>query len=366
MDFSLKGLFKSFESFGKKEQSVLGVDIGSSSIKIVQLKKEKERAILETYGEIATGPYADLKIGQAAKLSEDAVVTALKDVLKEANAKAKTAAVAIPLKSSFVITVSLPFSPDKDIAEVIQMEARRYVPVPISEAELDWWVIPEGLEKNVPAEEKRKFTRVLLVAIHKDIINLYKSIISKANLKARAYEIESFSMVRSCLGKESSPVAILDFGASTTKLAVVDYGIIKSSYSINHGSQDLTLALSRSLNIDFNRAEEMKREIGLSDLPENKEVVAVLEPILDYVFTEANRFVKDFHQKYHHSIGKIILTGGGSLLKGLIDFTVKRFTIEVELADPFAKVEYPAFLANSLRGVGMNFSVAIGLALREL
>jgi type IV pilus assembly protein PilM len=366
MDFSLKGLFKSFESLGKKEQSVLGIDIGSSSIKIVQLKKEKERAILETYGEIATGPYADLKIGQAAKLSEDAVVTALKDVLKEANAKAKTAAVAIPLKSSFVITVNLPFSPDKDIAEVIQMEARRYVPVPISEAELDWWVIPEGLEKNVPAEGKRKFTRVLLVAIHKDIISLYKSIISKANLKARAYEIESFSMVRSCLGKESSPVAILDFGASTTKLAVVDYGIIKSSYSINHGSQDLTLALSRSLNIDFNRAEEMKREIGLSDLPENKEVMAVLEPILDYVFTEANRFVKDFHQKYHHSIGKIILTGGGSLLKGLIDFTVKRFTIEVELADPFAKVEYPAFLANSLKGVGMNFSVAIGLALREL
>lgn len=366
MDFSLKGLFKSFQSLGKKEQSVLGVDIGSSSIKIVQLKKEKERAILETYGEIATGPYADLKVGQTAKLSEDAVVTALKDVLKEANAKAKTAVVAIPLKSSFVITVSLPFSPDKDIAEVIQMEARRYVPVPISEAELDWWVIPEGLEKNVPAEEKRKFTRVLLVAIHKDIINLYKSIISKANLKARAYEIESFSMVRSCLGKESSPVAILDFGASTTKLAVVDYGIIRSSYSINHGSQDLTLALSRSLNIDFSRAEEMKREIGLSDLPENKEVVAVLEPILDYVFTEANRFVKDFHQKYHHSIGKIILTGGGSLLKGLIDFTVKRFTIEVELADPFAKVEYPAFLANSLKGVGMNFSIAIGLALREL
>lgn len=366
MDFSLKGLFKGLQALGKKEQSVLGVDIGSSSIKIVQLRKEKERAILETYGEIATGPFANLKVGQTAKLSEDAVVTALKDVLKEANAKAKTAVVAIPLKSSFVITVSLPFSPDKDIAEVIQMEARRYVPVPISEAELDWWVIPEGLEKNVSAGEKRKFTRVLLVAIHKDIINLYKNIISKANLKARAYEIESFSMVRSCLGKESSPVAILDFGASTTKLAVVDYGIIRSSYSINHGSQDLTLALSRSLNIDFSRAEEMKREIGLSDLPENKEVVAVLEPILDYVFTEANRFVKDFHQKYHHSIGKIILTGGGSLLKGLIDFTVKRFTIEVELADPFAKVEYPAFLANSLKGVGMNFSIAIGLALREL
>lgn len=366
MDFNLKGLFRGLELPWQKEQSVLGVDIGTSSIKIIQLKKEKEKAILETYGEIATGPYANLKVGQVSKLSEDAIAEALKDVLKEANAKARTASVAIPLKSSFVTIVNLPFSLDKDISEIIQIEARRYIPVPISEVEIDWWMLPEGLEKNIDEDEKRKFTRVLLVAIHKDIINIYKDIISKVNLKAKAYEIESFSMIRSCLGRESSPVAVVDFGASTTKLAVVDYGVMRASYSINHGSQDLTLALSRSLNIDFGRAEEMKREIGLSDLPEHKDVIAVIEPVLDYVFSEANRFVKDFQKKYHRSVGKIILTGGGSLLKGLLDFTVKRFTLEVELADPFAKVEYPLFLSKALKGIGANFSIAIGLALREL
>lgn len=367
MDVNLRGLQKFFQLLRRGERGILGIDIGTSSIKVVQLRKEKERAVLETYGEIALGPYANLSVGQAVKLPEDTIVEALKDVLKEANVKAKTAGVAIPLKSSFVTIIQLPFSVDKDISEIIQTEARRYIPVPISEVVLDWWVIPREIEEKDPSDgKKRKFTQVLLVAIHKDTINIYKNIISKAGLKASAYEIEAFSMTRSSLGKESSAVVVLDFGASTTKLAVVDYGIMMSSYTINHGSQNVTLALSRSLNIDFDRAEEMKREIGLSDLPEYREVVTVIEPMLDFVFSEANRFIKDYQKKYQRSIGKVVLTGGGSLLKGLVDFAVKRFTIEVELADPFLKIEYPVFLSNTLKKVGVSFSVALGLALREL
>jgi len=352
-------LFKNIQAPWGKEAGVLGVDIGTSSIKVVQLRKEKERAILQTYGELAIGPYTKLKIGQATKVSEGAIIEALKDILKEANAKAKTAVVSIPLASSFITVVNLPsISIEDDISGVIKMEARRYIPVPLSEVALDWWVIPNDKEK--------KIIQVLLVAIHKDTINIYKNIISKAGLKAKMYEIECFSMIRSCLGREISPVAILDFGASTTKLVIVDYGIMKATHSISHGSQELTLALSRSLNIDFSRAEEMKREIGLSDLPEHKEVVSTLEPVLEYIFAEADRFIKDFQKKNNRSVGKLILSGGGSLLKGLIDFSVKKFTIEVELADPFVKVEYPIFLSNAIKGVGVNFSIATGLALREL
>jgi len=366
MEFSLRGLLKIFESLKKSENSILGIDIGTSAIKVVQLRKEKERAILETYGEIATGPYANLKVGQAARLSEELVVMALKDVLKEANVKAKTACVAVPLKSSFVIIINLPFSPEKNLSEIIKLEARRYIPVPISEVILDWWILPQAMEKDIAKEGRKEMAQVLLVAIHKDTVNIYKDIIAKVNLKVNAYEIESFSMIRACLSRETSPVAVLDIGASTTKLAIVDFGVLKGSYSINYGSQDLTLALSRSLNIDFSRAEEMKREIGLSDLPENKEVVAVLEPVLDYSFSEAGKFIKEFQKKNQRTIGKVILTGGGSLLKGLVDFAVKKFSLEVELADPFAKVEHPVFLSKALKEVGVNFSTAIGLALREL
>ena len=363
MEFS--EFFKNIKASLGKETNILGIDIGTSSVKIVQLKKEKERAILQTYGELAIGPYAKLKIGQAAKVSEDAIVEALKDILKEANAKAKTAVVSIPLASSFITVVNLPLSLEADMSEIIKIEARRYIPIPLSEVALDWWILPD-VEKSASGNKERKFNQVLLAAIHRDTINVYKNIISRAGLDAKMYEIECFSMIRSCLGRETSPVAILDFGASTTKLAIVDYGIMKATHSISHGSQELTLALSRSLNIDFSRAEEMKREIGLSDLPEHKEVVSTLEPVLEYIFTEADRFIKDFQKKSNRSVGKLILSGGGSLLKGLIDFSIKKFTIEVELADPFSKVEYPVFLSNAVKGVGVNFSIATGLALREL
>ncbi len=366
MDLSFGQLTKSLGSFFKKQDGVLGLDIGTSFIKAVQLRKEKERAILETYGEIAIGPYANLQIGQAAKITQEAAVGAINDVLKEANAKAKKAAVAIPLSSTFITTIDLPLSEESvDISEIVQVEARRHIPVPISEVSLDWWVIPGDFGK-AREDEKKKTTQVLLVAIHKDVLGVYKDIVSAAGLEAEIYEIESFSSIRSCLGKESSATAILDFGASSTKMTIVDYGIIRVSYSINQGSQNLTLALSRSLGIDFSRAEEMKREVGLSDLPEHKEIVKVLEPVLDYIFSEVNRFIGDFQRKSGRSVGKIILAGGGALLKGLIDFSVRRTTIEVGIADPFAKVEYPAFLSKVLKETGASFSTAVGLALRGL
>jgi len=120
------------------------------------------------------------------------------------------------------------------------------------------------------------------------------------------------------------------------------------------------------LGVDFAKAEDMKREIGLSDLPEHQDIVAVMEPILDYIFHEAAVFLKDFQNKYGRSASKVIFSGGGSLLKGLAGYGVKKLTIEVEYANPFGKTEHPAFLSGVLKGIGPDFSVATGLALGEL
>lgn len=377
MDLSLKlnndflskllGNLKSF-SFANQKQSFLGVDIGSSSIKIVQLRKEKERAILETYGEVATGPYAKMRVGQNVRLQPEAAAEAIKDLLKESNAKAKTARIAIPLRSSFVKVISLPFASDKNMSEIITMEARRHIPVPVSEVTLDWLVIPKISDKDGenPVQNRKETTEVLIVAIHNDVISEYKTIMGKAGLEASAYEIESFSMIRSAIGRGSSTIAVIDFGAATTKLAIVDYGVMRGSHLISKGSQDITLALSQSLGVDFSKAEEIKREIGLSELPEHKEISEVMEPMLDYIFHEASSFIKEFQAKHGRTVSKVVFTGGGSLLKGISNFGIKRLTLEVEYADSFSKLEHPAFLSQALRSAGMNFSVAIGLAMGEM
>ena len=129
--------------FAKKEKSVLGVDIGSSSLKVVQLRKEHGQAVLETYGELALGPYGGSEVGQATNLSAEQVTETLKDLLREAKVTTKTCGVSIPFARSLLALVTLPYR--KDPAEqktVIELEARKFIPVPISEVQLDWFVVP--------------------------------------------------------------------------------------------------------------------------------------------------------------------------------------------------------------------------------
>ena len=142
-----KILFFSFLGLSKKEGSVLGVDIGSSSIKVVQLRRGRGTAILETYGELSLGPYAELDIGQATRLPAEKLATALTDLLREANTSTTDAALSIPFSDSLTSLIDMPDLPDKELAKMIPIEARKYIPVPIGEVTLDWFVIPEGEKK---------------------------------------------------------------------------------------------------------------------------------------------------------------------------------------------------------------------------
>jgi type IV pilus assembly protein PilM len=361
---------KKFGFFTPSAQSIVGIDVGTSSIKIVQLKKEKERAILETYGALAVGPYVGLKVGQAALLSEEKAVEMVRDLFKESGAKAKNVAVSISLRNTFITTIELPAASKDNLDNIVSLEARKYIPLPISEVTLDWWIIPQALEPEEESTDsspaKRDIIEVLLVAIYKDAIENYKKLMAKSDLNIQLFEIEIFSAIRSCIGRDVSPVLLMDLGASVTKMAIVDYGVVRLVHTFDRGSQDLTLALSNSLGVDFGRAEEMKQEIGFSPRPEHKEIVSVMEPIAQYIFSEASQFAADYRRKYNRSVGRVILTGGGALIKGLVDVAVKSFGIEVVLGNPFSKVEYPAFLQTVLKQAGPTFSTALGIALRGL
>lgn len=377
----LKRIFSlgKFDFFGKKDESFLGIDIGGSSIKIVQLKKKNEEAVLETYGELSVGPYAGVETGQASHLVEDKAIEMLKDLIKEAGAKARKAAVVVPLRSSFVTVIRLPVPPDGNLDEAISFEARRYIPVPMSEVIFDWWVLPKefddeesataaGEEAKSPTGQKigQPGSEVLIAAIHKDIIEKHKKVVASAGLEAVLFEIEIFSGVRSVLGNEIAPVLVIDLGASTTKMIVVDHGIARFAYSLDRGAQDITIALAHSLNVNFSRAEEMKRETGFSSRPEHKETSAVIEPLLDLIFMEAGRTIADYRRRRNRAVDRVILTGGGALLKGIVDFAVNKIGLETVSADPFSKVEHPSFLNPVLKEAGPSFSNALGLALRGL
>lgn len=356
--------------FRKRETSVIGVDFGSSSLKLVQLRKEKEQAVLETYGELAAGPYGGGEVGKSVRLVSEKVTQMLSDLLKEANVTARRAVVSVPLRSSFVTQISLPLMSEAQLKEAIGFEARRYIPVPVGEVVLDWWVLPQGLsgegEKEEGLAKERKFMEVLLVAIHREVLEKYKSIFEKTGIEITSFEIEVFSQVRAALFREVSPVLLVDFGSSATRFSVVDYGIVRISHSLDKGSQDLTQALSRSLGIDFERAEKLKRDTGLSPRPEHQEIRGVLEPVLDHIFSEGQRVAEEYRRRSEHSLRRLWLCGGASNLKGLVDFTINKFGVEARLAHPFSRVDYPAFLEPVLKELGPVFTTSLGLALREL
>lgn len=362
---------------GKKNDTFLGVDIGSSSIKVVQLSKQKGVVSLDTFGEIALGPYAQKEIGQAVKLEPPRLAEALNDLLKESQADSKVAGLSIPLKSSLVFNMKMPKTDEKQLDEMVRLEARRYIPVPISEVSLDWSIIPDDEHEEEEDEtsvtdlatpgkkqDLREFVNILVVAIHKETLDQYKEVATIAGLELEFLEIETFSTIRSVVDRDKEAMVILDIGASVTKLLIVEYGIIQKSHIIGVGSQNMlqTLETQRKLSM-VKQDPHIGQNVALQEAMSQSNTTPV---DLDRILTETKKVVLEYQKEHKRNIEQVVMTGGGSVLSGILPHISKSLESEVVLAHPFEKTKTPAFLDNTLRDAGPEFAVAIGLALRGL
>lgn len=368
--FDLKSIFG---SLGKTEDgSVLGLDIGSSAIKLVQLKRQKGQAVLETYGEISLAPYNSQEIGKATNLPIDKIVVALKDLMTASNVTARQAVMSMPISSSFISFITLPNVDDAKLKDIIPFEAKRQIHIPFSSEEMtiDYWIVPK--EENVvsefqTAEEMNKAQtskEALVVLVNNEFSAKNKEIANQAGLQLGFSEIEIFSNMHSVIEQSISPQMVIDFGASITKIFIVDRGMLRVSHMINRGSQEISLAISHSLGIPFDTAESLKREKGIETDERGLDKIGLT--ILEYIFSEARRSILEYQKKTNKNVGKIYITGGGANLKGLIRLMEENFQLPVEIAAPFAKIKYPEFLEDVLKTVGPEFSVAVGLAIRKM
>jgi len=356
------------------EGSVIGIDIGSASIKVVQLKRKMGKAVLETYGAIALGPYASQDIGQVTNLTPEVISEALKDVIREASVSTDSAGISIPSSASLVFIVEIPPSvAEKDFPNIVPTEARKFIPLPISEVTLDWSPIPkkESVFEGTPdgdgmTADQKSNSEVLVAAIHNDALTRYKAVADQAKIKTNFFEIEIFSSIRSTFNRELSSVLLIDFGALKTKLSIIEHGVVRIPHVINRGSHDISAGLASALNISFKDAEEMKKKFGLVGNPDDKNFAEIVKLQIDYIFAETATVILNYEKRYNKTISKVILTGGGALLRGLRENAQVNFRCEVVYGNPFSKTEAPAFLAPTLEATGPEFAVAVGLALREL
>lgn len=423
-------------------ESVIGVDIGSAYLKVVQLRRKAGKAVLETYGALALGPYGGTEIGRATHLPPHVLAEALRDLMREAHVTTRNGAFAIPFSSSLVTTITVPALPEKELAIAVPIEARRYVPVPISEVNLDWWIVPEEPSRTFfSGEEKVRLDRpeqssvagtaprieqwsreergergetphqsaaadgtpvaersspqgaagqasetrekgetgdsaealapsntqkILIAAIHNEAVTRFETIAKGAGIAASFFEVELFSAMRALFPEDLNAHAVLDMGAGESKLYIIDRGLLRLSHSINRGAQDLTLALSRNLGVSVGEAEKLKRRVGLNERVAGGSVAQTVRGLLDAVFAETNQALKSFARRYGGGVSDLILAGGGANLPGLLSFAKTASALPATLADPFSRVEAPAFLDAVLKAVGPEFSVALGVAFRKL
>lgn len=355
-------------------QSFLGIDIGTSSIKVVEISRLGGRLKLENYGALKAPSFYKKPFRTFEKstllLSTKDIAKAISAILQEAKIKSKKVIFSIPDFSSFFTWFTLPSMSRQEVPTAVRYEARQHIPLPLSEVVLDWQIIEDGLS----GQKKSSTMKILLVAVPNEIINQYKRIAELCQLEIYAVEAEVFALSRSTAKNASKVIAVIDIGAQSTTISIIDNKILKRSHSFDTSGNEMTAIISKSLSIDYARAEELKKKYGLnpipqflkSDVPYGQDLREVLTPLIDVIAVETEKILRDFYPSQTEKVSKFILAGSSALLPGLTDYFSKRLDTLAEIAEPFADIFYPPILEQTLRALGPSFAIAIGAALRGL
>lgn len=347
-------------------KSFLGVDLGATSIKIVELKEEAGRARLLTYG------YTEQSIGYPEKEfteTPERAIDLIKKICVKARTVSKQAVAALPSASVFSSVINIPAAPGKDLAEAVRWEAKKIIPLPLEEMILDWKVLtPETAAGVTPPVAPQKTTRVLLTAAAKNLVKKYLDIFKGAGLNLVSLETETFALVRALVGVDKSTVIVVDMGAASTAISIIENGVPFLNRSLNVGGINITKEIAASLGIDFNQAEQMKYDAGMSP-GAGGGVSKIVERALSMLLNEI-KYCANIYQNQEggteKKIEKVILTGGGALLPNFVEYLSGALNMRVYAGNPWARIIYPEELRPILDQVGPKFSVAIGLAMREL
>ncbi|MCX6784435.1 MAG: pilus assembly protein PilM [Candidatus Komeilibacteria bacterium] len=310
------------------EHSYLGVDIGTSGVKVVQLRNNGGQANLETYG------YVDMSVDLSRTTSPEIkakVVSALTKIQQTARLTSHKAVAALPTFSVFNSIINLPAMNLKDVPQAVKWEAKKYVPLPLEEMILDWKILETksqllqlegastkssffGKSKEVSTAAKPAAPNnlnVLVTAAPKNLVNRYIEVFKAAHLELLSLETEAFALARSLLGGEKNAVLIVDIGSLNTDLCVIEKGVFILNRSLDIGGSAITQAIAQSLNI-------------------------TVDP------------------------------GGSAFLPNLVNYLNELFNIPVIIGNPWHKVAYQEELKFVLEEIGSRFAVSIGLALRDI
>lgn len=347
------GLFSSSD-----DNKFLGIDIGDSSLKMVELVKKGKKIILSNYGfsesltstKFTTMDDIDYLAKAILKVKNDLGITSTKAV------------VSLPTFAVFSSVINLYNVNKKTIADQVNEEAKKVIPLPLEEMVLDWKVIP------AKSSDDLSNTKVFLTGSPKKLIKKYINIFNIAKVNLASLETETFSLIRSLVGNDKSTVMIIELGANSTDFCIVKESIPFLNRSINISGATITRAISQNLGMDWERAEQFKFDLGMEAIGGEKstEIPEVIMNAVGPIVNEVRYMLELFENSNNEKIEKIILSGGGSLLVNLSNYLENLLNIRVIVGNPWFRVTCPEEIRPVLDEIGPKMSVAIGLALRGL
>ncbi len=338
----------------------IGLDLGSSYIKTVKLRESRGTYELELFD---IHPLPPELIVDGSIIDSLRLVDSLKEMVKKTGLKAKDTIISISGHSSAIIKrISLPEMSEEELSESIKFEAEQYVPFDIEDVNLDFQIIG-------PKEEPGQMD-VILVAVKKDIINEYISVVKESGLNPVIVDIDSFALENMYgINYQIEPgknVALLNVGASTINMSILKGGISVFTRDSSLGSNLHTEALRREFNITYENAERLKRGESIENVfPEDAS--SVIEAASEEIISEIIRSF-DYYTSttVHEDISEVLLSGGCALMKNFAVLISEKSGIETRLAEPFRNVKIPKrFDKTYVEEMAPMMAVAVGLALRK-
>ena len=342
----------------------LGVDIGTTSIKIAEISMGKIRPKLQNYGILESYGHLerlnDAIQTNSLKLAEKETAELLKSILAKLKLKTNYASVSVPSFSAFITLIELPKMSDADTAKTVSFQLNQYIPLPASEVATEWFKVGEKSdEKGFDKQE------ILITSIPNGQIKRYQNVFNLAGLKLKSLEIESLSLIRAIVGSDPTPTLLVDIGARSTNMAVSERGFLKHNRQTDFSGGSLTQAIANGLDINARRAEELKKQKGLLGGRGDYELSTLIFPFLDVIINEADRVRENYDKNNKHKIERVILAGGGANLLGLDKYFEKQINLPTVVGNPFSKIDYPPAIDPFVKDLGPALSVAIGLGLRK-
>ncbi|MDJ0761983.1 MAG: type IV pilus assembly protein PilM [Myxococcota bacterium] len=343
-------------------KNLVGVDIGTSSVKVIQIRQSSKGIHLMKYG---VEPLPPQSIVDGHVMNGSAVVDALNRVFKDLHIVQRDVALSISGHSVIIKKLNLPLMKREELEEQIQWEAEQHIPYEISEVEIDYNILWQNTEAGQ--------MDVLLVAAKKEEIQDLVEVVRQAKLKPMVVDIDAFAMQNvyelNYGFNEAETIALLNVGASLTTMNILNGAVSQFTRDITNGGASITEEIQKQLQVSFEEAEAYKAGGGLNSqevVPQ--EVDEIISNVVDALAAEIQRSL-DFYMATtsHGEIGRILITGGTSKIPYLRSAVERRSRVPVVLLDPFRRVVFDErqFNPEVLKAQAPQATICLGLSLRK-